>query len=81
MKPRDIARSVITAGIGTGAALILAGVPAFAAVAVLAVICAAAVLLERRGPAVASAIRLTVTAWLERDRTRTSKKGTTVERA
>jgi len=80
VKPRDIARSVITAGIGTGAALILAGVPAFAAVAVLAVICAAAVLFEHRDPAVITAARARVTKWLERDRTRT-KKGTAVERA
>ena len=78
MKPRDIARAVITAGIGAGAALILAGGPPLAAVAVLAVICAAAVLLQHRGPAAVTALRARVTRWLERDRT---KKGTAVERA
>ena len=79
MKPRDIARAVITAGWLTGLVLILAGLPPWAALAVLGAVTAAALAWARWGAGTWLGLRTAVK--LRHLLKRAAKTGGTLERA
>ena len=79
MKPRDIARAVITAGWLAGMTLILAGLPLRAALAVLAVVVASALSWARWGAGTWLGLRTAVK--LRHPLKRAGKTGGTLDRA
>jgi hypothetical protein len=79
VKPRDIARAAITAGWLTGMALILDGLPLWAAIAVVAAVTAGAVAWVRWGTGLWLGLRTAVK--LRNLLKRAVKTGDTLERA